>query len=121
MKCRPRSLTVFSSLARLASARALRLHPASDAGPGLFAQGRLSAMKRTTIMLPEDLRRRAMAGARRKGISLGELIRHSLETSLPEGTYDSRPDPLFESVVYDGPAPRDVSRDHDRYLYDDEK
>ncbi len=72
-------------------------------------------------MLPEDLRRRALFRARQKGVSLGELIRDSLNAVLPNVTYDAQRDPLFEDVIYDGPAPADVSSDHDRYLYDDEK
>ena len=72
-------------------------------------------------MLPEDLRRRAIARARQKKVSLGELIRDSLNASLPNASYDVDKDPLFEDVVFDGPAPRDLSQRHDEYLYDDEK
>ena len=82
---------------------------------------RRSAMKRTTIMLPEDLRRRAMTRARQRGVSLGELIRDSLDAALPGVSYEAGSDPLFEDVVFDGPAPRDLSTRHDKYLYDDEK
>jgi hypothetical protein len=78
-------------------------------------------MKRTTVMLPEDLRRRALLLARQKGVSLGELIRDSLGAALPGVTYDAHADPLFENVVFDGPGPADVSAKHDRYLYDDER
>lgn len=79
-----------------------------------------SAMKRTTIMLPEDLRRRALFRAKQKGVSLGELIRVSLLAALPNVTYDAQRDPLFEDVIFDGPAPTDMSANHDKYLYDDE-
>jgi hypothetical protein len=75
------------------------------------------AMKRTTIMLPEGLRRRAAIRARQRGISLGELIRDSLEAALPAPTYDQ--DPLFEDVLFDGPAPRDLSANHDKHLYEE--
>jgi hypothetical protein len=75
-----------------------------------------AAMKRTTIMLPDALRRRAASRAEQRGISLGELIRNSLETALPAASYEE--DPLFEDVVFDGPAPRDLSAKHDKYLYD---
>ena len=74
------------------------------------------AMKRTTIMLPEALRRRAASRARQRGISLGELIRDSLDASLPGVSYEQ--DPLFEDVIFDGPAPRDLSASRDKYLYD---
>ena len=82
---------------------------------------RPSAMKRTTIMLPEDLRRRALLRASQKGVSLGELIRDSLDAALPGATYEAQGDPLFEDVVFDGPAPSDLSVNHDKHLYDDEK
>ena len=78
-------------------------------------------MKRTTIMLPEALRRRALSRAKQKGVSLGELIRDSLDAALPAVTYDVEHDPLFEDVIYDGPAPADGSSHHDKYLYDEEK
>lgn len=79
-------------------------------------------MKRTTIMLPEDLHRRAISRARQRGVSLGELIRNSLDAALPGVSYDDAgKDPLFEDVVFDGPAPTDLSTRHDKYLYDDEK
>jgi hypothetical protein len=74
------------------------------------------AMKRTTIMLPETLRSRAASLAKQRGISLGELIRNSLGTALPGVSYEE--DPLFEDAVFDGPAPRDLSANHDKYLYE---
>lgn len=80
-----------------------------------------AAMKRTTIMLPDALRRRALSRAKQKGVSLGELIRDSLDAALPAVSYDLESDPLFENVVYDGPAPADVSTKHDKYLYEDEE
>lgn len=80
-----------------------------------------AAMKRTTIMLPDGLRQRAMSRARQKGVSLGELIRDSLDAALPAVNYDAGHDPLFEDVIYDGPAPTDGSTRHDNYLYDEEK
>ena len=39
-------------------------------------------MKRTTIMLPEELKNQAERSAASMGISLGELIRESLEARL---------------------------------------
>ena len=72
-------------------------------------------MKRTTIMLPETLRRRAASRAKQRGISLGELIRVALDTAVPAASYGD--DPLFEDVIFDGPASRDLSAKHDKYLY----
>ena len=51
-----------------------------------------------TIMLPEDLRRRALFRAKQTGVSLGELIRDSLDAALPNVTYDAERDALFEDV-----------------------
>ena len=42
-------------------------------------------MKRTTIMLPEELRVRAGERARKLGLSLGEFIRRSMEAMLGRG------------------------------------
>jgi hypothetical protein len=78
-------------------------------------------MKRTTIMLPDDLRRRAVFRARQRGVSLGELIRESLDAAVPQVNYEAGPDPLFQDVVFDGPAPSDLSRRHDKYVYDEEE
>ncbi len=76
-------------------------------------------MKRTTIMLPDDLKMQAHNRARVMGISLGEFVRESLETVLSQRE-DEKPteDSLFaDNAVYEGKAPRDLSKNHDRYLY----
>lgn len=76
-------------------------------------------MTRTTIMLPERLKARAQERARELGVSLGELVRDSLEQRL-DVPADRLQDPLFaEAPVYHGPAPKDLSEEHDRYLYGD--
>lgn len=79
-----------------------------------------AAMRRTTIMLPEDLHNRAIRRARQRGVSLGELIRISLDAAVPTVSYGSGSDPLFEDVVFDGAAPSDTAKNHDKYLYDEE-
>ena len=76
-------------------------------------------MKRTTIMLPDDLKMQAYNRARVMGISLGELIRKSLETILSQRD-EEKPteDSLFaDNAVYEGKAPKYLSRNHDKYLY----
>jgi hypothetical protein len=76
-------------------------------------------MTRSTIMLPEELKVRAQDKARELGMSFGELLRESLERRLGVPG-DRLEDPLFANVpVYDGPAPEDLSEEHDRYLYGD--
>lgn len=73
-------------------------------------------MNRTTILLPAELRAKASAHARQKGISLGELIRRSLEAAVsrrPAGG-DML---LADRAVYSGDAPADLSERHDDHLY----
>jgi len=77
-------------------------------------------MKRTTVMLPEELHRRATADARKRGLSLGELIGLSLDATLEAISNESEKDPLFEDVVFDGSAPSDTARNHNERLYDEE-
>ena len=75
-------------------------------------------MKRTTIMLPEELRVRAGERARKLGLSLGEFIRRSMEAMLGRGAGADEQDPLVaDDAVYDGPVPSDLAGSHDRYLY----
>ena len=77
-------------------------------------------MTRTTVMLPDQLKGRARQLARERGISLGQLIRESLEAALKDdGMSSSRRDPLFSDTgVYRGDeAPSDLSLRHDEYLY----
>ena len=40
-------------------------------------------MRRTTIMLPEDVDRRLRLEARRRGVSIAELAREAIEGHLP--------------------------------------
>ena len=63
------------------------------------------AMKKTTIMLPEDLRAWAARAAHDRGISFGELVRDALEEKRrPAGDDDD----LFEPV----PLPPGVKLEH---------
>lgn len=74
-------------------------------------------MKRTTVILPADLKARATRAARERGISFGELLRRSLEAAVesPGSPYD---DPVFaDKEVFEGLAPANLAADHDGYLY----
>jgi hypothetical protein len=74
-------------------------------------------MKRTTVMLPVELKARAMRAARERGISFGELLRRSLSAAVesPLARYD---DPVFaDSAVFEGETPEDLAVEHDGYLY----
>ena len=77
-------------------------------------------MKRTTIMLPEELLARAQQQARISNSSMAELIRKSLEKTLNEERKKWKRDSFFaDKAVWDGPAPKDASVNVDKYLYDD--
>lgn len=79
-------------------------------------------MHRTTIMLPESLHERALRHAHEKGISLGQLIRDCLtSTLLGERVNEGGDSLLRDKAVYRGPAPKDTAEEHDRYLYDEPK
>jgi hypothetical protein len=80
-----------------------------------------ASMKRTTVMLPADLRRRAFRRAKEQGVSFGVVVRESLDAALPalEGTGGD--DPFFaDGAVWRGRVPRALAREHDRFLYDSE-
>jgi hypothetical protein len=70
-------------------------------------------------MLPPGLKARAERRAFERGISLGELVRESVETALSTSEAEARAeDPMFaDDAVYDGQDPSDVSAAHDEYLY----
>ena len=78
-------------------------------------------MRRTSIMLPDDLKVRALKRAGTMGISLGRFIREALERALerPDGD-ESSDDPLFaDDEVFLEETPVDLARNHDDYLYGD--
>lgn len=65
-------------------------------------------MKRTTIMLSEELKMQAEKAARRKRISLGQFIRVSLEKAVRSAAKSGQEDPFFaDKSVWRGAAPRD--------------
>lgn len=72
-------------------------------------------MHRTTIMLPEDLRRSADREAKELGISLSELIRRRL---ADKGTKAEKSRPRFFSrQPWEGAGTDDIAANHDAYLY----
>jgi hypothetical protein len=75
-------------------------------------------MHRTTIMLPHELRLKAMRQAQALGMSLGELVRKGLESVLDRAPRSEAADPFFaDRARYRGSAPPDLSANHDRHLY----
>ncbi|HHO55481.1 MAG TPA: hypothetical protein ENK21_03760 [Trueperaceae bacterium] len=72
-------------------------------------------MKRTTIILPEQLKYQAEQHAKEKGISLAEFIRESLRKNLNS---EIKRDSLFADENYfRGHSEHDVAENHDDYLY----
>lgn len=69
-------------------------------------------MKRTTVMLPEDVEARVRLEARRLGVSIAEVVRDAVEKHLPA------PEPgralLFFGVGEGGPA--DASEHVDEFV-----
>ena len=77
------------------------------------------SMKRTTIMLPIDLKAKAERKAREDRRSLGDIVRESLGRYLSVASSGPSDPLLSDEAVFKGPAPRDLSSEHDRYLYED--
>jgi hypothetical protein len=79
-------------------------------------------MKRTTIMIPNELKTRATQHAKKIGMSLSGFIRESLEKALEVGDHLSGKDdedPFFrDKTVFSGKSPPDLSANHDAYLYE---
>jgi len=74
-------------------------------------------MLRTTVMLPESLKMKAEHAATERGISLGELIRNSLELTCANQTTGQE---LFfnDEVLYEGEdVPSNLAKNHDDFLY----
>jgi len=79
-------------------------------------------MTRTTIMLPTELKTRAARRAKEMGVSLGELIRESLEVSLSNSRSHGAQDPLLgDTAVFEGRVPSDLAANHDDYLYGEKR
>ena len=78
-------------------------------------------MRRTTIMIPEDLKTRAAKRANSEGLSLGGFIRESLERALKPDPDRFLDDPfLNDNAIYKDETEVDLSQNHDIYLYGEE-
>lgn len=77
-------------------------------------------MKRTTIVLPPDLKARAERAARDEGRSFADVVRESVERYVSAREAAVGGDPLLDDdAVFDGDTPSDLAASHDAYLYDD--
>ena len=77
-------------------------------------------MKRTTVMIPQDLKIRAERRANSEGLSLGAFIREALENALKSNAAGTNDDPfLNDNALYKGDTEADLAQNHDKYLYGD--
>lgn len=75
-------------------------------------------MRRTTVMIPENLKIRAARQANSVGLSLGGFIRESLERALKSDAARTLDDPFWaDNAVYEGDTEIDLAKKHDLYLY----
>jgi hypothetical protein len=70
-------------------------------------------MKRTTVMLPEELDARLRFEARRRGVGIAEVVREAVESHLPEPAREGQPLSFF--AVGEG-GPPDASERVDEYV-----
>ena len=70
-------------------------------------------------MLPHALKNEVQRLATRRGVSLGELVREGLERLLADDARGRRDAFFADDAVFSAAGPRDLARDHDRYLYDE--
>ncbi len=75
-------------------------------------------MKRTTVMLPPELKAEVTRTARKRRVSLGQFIRESLKENLKRPPQNVSSDSLLDDdAVFTGSVPRNISKRHDDYLY----
>ncbi|MBF0491746.1 MAG: hypothetical protein HQM15_03100 [Deltaproteobacteria bacterium] len=74
-------------------------------------------MYRTTLVLPETLKRRVLQESSREKISFSEMVRKALEKYLLSKHHSAQEDSFFSNkILLEDEGPKDVSRFHDRYL-----
>ena len=79
---------------------------------------REAGMRATTVLLPPELKSRALERAQKLGISLGEMVRRALRAELGRSRNPREDDPfLADDALFSGETPPDLARDHDRHLY----
>ena len=69
-------------------------------------------------MLPQELKSEVLRKARRRGVSLGQLIRESLQENLARPAVPAREDSLLsDNTVFSGRVPKHFAERHDDFLY----
>ena len=71
-------------------------------------------------MLPSELHEKAVRYAARRRLSLGQVVRTSLETALESTGNAELRDPLWaDNETFHRTTPQHLARNHDRYLESD--
>lgn len=79
-------------------------------------------LKKTTILIPDELRNHARKVARFLGISFGELARNAIAEYLKKPLDLKREDPFFaDDSVYEGSVPYNGSATYEDSLYDKQR
>ncbi len=78
-------------------------------------------MIRTQVYLPEDLGMEIKLKAKRDKKSKAEIIRAALERGLVERKASNLGDELLKIASLGGRGPKDLSTNHDDYLYGGKK
>jgi hypothetical protein len=74
----------------------------------------ITGMVRTQIYLPETLHRALGRAARRRGVSMAELIREGAALAVTEA--QEKADPFDELIGIDDRGPAQMAERHDEYL-----
>ncbi len=75
-------------------------------------------MKRTTVMLPLDLKDKVNRYLHKAHLSFGEFVRQLLEERMKNAEGKSPHDSFFgDQAIYTAAAPSDLAKNHDDYLY----
>jgi hypothetical protein len=73
-------------------------------------------MVNISVPFPENLREKAEAVARERGMTFDEFVRRCVSNTVDRVRAT---DPLFaDKRIFAGDAPTDLSGNHDRYLYE---
>ncbi len=78
----------------------------------------MPTLKRTQMYFPEDVLRELKRKAREEKTTVAEIVRNSVsETLRKEKAKDWTEDPLWNMVGSSSSKDRDLSVNHDKYLY----
>ena len=76
-------------------------------------------MTRTTIVLPEAIKSMALSAARKRNMNFSQFVRAAIVEATKKGRGVSKDSPLWKPLTSDAPVEPDLSRNIDKYLYDE--